>query len=474
MSILLSIGIDKKLEERKLNRFTTVPALSDKRKKLLLLFMVVLFIFTVIFCLPDFLFAIRYRFKYKDQGDMDYYFAGGLMLKHNVPDIYSKNNYEKLFANIPRLQDKQKMINYPPFIYCLFSPFTNIPRTKVGGFWYFLCLFSVIASVVLIFYSLFHDDRSDRYRLLRLACYIIFALLFTPTLRSLLLGQVNPILLLLLSGAFFSYMRGKQSIAGILVGIAASVKIFPAFILLFFAIRKDWKAVGASIATMLVIHVLIVLCFGMPLLTGYFQSTSTSYFHFYTDFYRPNQSPVSALGRIFQPNPYNLPWINAPHLVWPLRILSIVAVLAILIYITIRANRPHATEETHRMECTKEYVSLLFPIYIYTVFIINPLVWPHHLILLLPAIIIYIESFLALRNMDFGMFILSLLLVVVFWVIGTFDGAASSACRPVAGYIRYTFMGTLIPHFFILSGWVLLLVTSALRLGILNKSKSPV
>lgn len=70
-----------------------------------------------------------------------------------------------------------------------------------------------------------------------------------PLYRNLLYGQFYIFLLLLLTGACFSYLHGHRLLAGGLVAIAAACKIFPALLVVFFLQRRDWKALLSLVFT---------------------------------------------------------------------------------------------------------------------------------------------------------------------------------------------------------------------------------
>lgn len=83
--------------------------------------------------------------------------------------------------------------------------------------------------------------------------------------RNLTYGQYYIVLLFLLSLALWFYVREKRVMAGVLIGIAFGLKIFPVFFLLYFARKRDWRTtlglVGGGIAAALV----CVAAFGLQL-----------------------------------------------------------------------------------------------------------------------------------------------------------------------------------------------------------------
>ncbi|WP_263356734.1 glycosyltransferase 87 family protein [Acidicapsa ligni] len=88
-------------------------------------------------------------------------------------------------------------------------------------------------------------------------------LLSYPMYRNLLYGQFYIFLLLLLTAACFSYLRGYRVLAGVLVAIAAACKIFPLLLFVFFLQRRDWRALASATATGLSAIAVSIAVFGV-------------------------------------------------------------------------------------------------------------------------------------------------------------------------------------------------------------------
>jgi hypothetical protein len=88
-------------------------------------------------------------------------------------------------------------------------------------------------------------------------------LLSFPLYRNLLYGQFYVVLLLLITAACFSYLRGYRSLAAALVAIAGVCKIFPLLLFIFFLQRRQWRALATGIFTLLVAVSLSISVFGL-------------------------------------------------------------------------------------------------------------------------------------------------------------------------------------------------------------------
>ena len=61
--------------------------------------------------------------------------------------------------------------------------------------------------------------------------------------------NIESILLALLVAAALDLSRARPGRAGVWVGLATALKVFPGLVLLYFAVRREWKALSAGVAT---------------------------------------------------------------------------------------------------------------------------------------------------------------------------------------------------------------------------------
>lgn len=83
--------------------------------------------------------------------------------------------------------------------------------------------------------------------------FATLAMLYTPAQFSIEVGQWDiPLLALMLAG--LELAQQKRSIwMGVAVGLAATIKPTPAILLGLFLVRRDWRAIGAAIVTVLMV-----------------------------------------------------------------------------------------------------------------------------------------------------------------------------------------------------------------------------
>ncbi len=94
------------------------------------------------------------------------------------------------------------------------------------------------------------------------ALYLIPTLCVVPCIYDMyLLGQPNLLLLFLLLGAFASLRVGRPWLSGSLIALAAAIKAFPVLALGYFVWRREWKAVAATLAWLVLLLLVLPLPF---------------------------------------------------------------------------------------------------------------------------------------------------------------------------------------------------------------------
>lgn len=142
-------------------------------------------------------------------------------------------------------RDFVEVNGHPPSAVLLALPFGLLPYPQAFLAWTLLSLAAFAGSAWLV---------------VRLLAIPLSPWALLPTLTLLLAchpfrqqmsqGQPNLFLLLLLTGAWAADRSERPRLAGALVGIAAAIKLFPAFILLYFVLRREWRALTAALLTL--------------------------------------------------------------------------------------------------------------------------------------------------------------------------------------------------------------------------------
>jgi len=212
-----------------------------------------------------------------------------------------------------------------------------------------------------------------------------------PWWRSLAAGQLNGVLLFLLTAALVLVARRRTMAAAVLIAIAAHIKLAPIFLFLFFVWKRDLRALLAGTAALVVIF--IITLFYIPFSTqlqytkllgkmGYGSSTWSQYGQ---DFQvePANQSPSALYYRLFSKNPKTWELVDAPALAKALSILTSLLLCALVAWrVRLRPRTGEVGEETSAW--------LLFWM---LMLLLPSLMWDHYLSQLFPA---YLLTALAL------------------------------------------------------------------------------
>jgi hypothetical protein len=153
---------------------------------------------------------------------------------------------------------------HPPTSVLLAVPFAALDYYDAALAWNLLSLVAFAASLWLVLRQLRIPFAG--WSVLPL---VTLLLICAPLWYQVALGQLNLILLLLVTGAWAAERAGRPSWAGVLVGTAAAVKLFPGFLLLYLAARRQWRGLAAGICTLVVLTGLSVAVLGVESYRSY-------------------------------------------------------------------------------------------------------------------------------------------------------------------------------------------------------------
>ncbi len=160
--------------------------------------------------------------------DLVGYFEGGARLRGGLP-LYR--------TDIDLVSDPFHYI-YPPLLAFLFYFFPSYQAA--WWMWFGVSALCWLAALGLILREL---RQGLRERLAPAWWPVLLAALisFSPVFTHLIWGQVQLLLLLLLVGSWCCLRRGRDRAAGVLLGIAIAVKLYPAALLLPLLLARRWR-----------------------------------------------------------------------------------------------------------------------------------------------------------------------------------------------------------------------------------------
>lgn len=241
-----------------------------------------------------------------------------------------------------------------------------------------------------------------------------------PLYQQVIQGQLNLILLLLIVGIWVCDRRGWQVAAGGLLAVAAAVKLFPAFLGLYFLIQRKWRAVGTAGVTFLLVTVLTGWITGWDTYRSYVTEILPQATRWKSTW---NNASVAGLWhKLLAPGSRSDRYVNP--LDYPTAAFLITAgccaVLVLALSWTIYKSHTQRTRDA------------VFGLSITTMLLVSPVTWEHYfLMLLLPLALAWVD----LPRESWARITLGLVLAVLFMPIimlcnvwipgGFFEGQAT-------------------------------------------------
>ncbi|WP_084160930.1 glycosyltransferase 87 family protein [Nocardia sp. BMG51109] len=194
---------------------------------------------------------------------------------------------------------------YPPFAALALSPFAMLPM-HASAIAFFAVSIAAVGVTVYLVARRFWTGGTEL-TLWATACAVPLAVLLEPIRSTLDFGQVNLILMVLVAADCLT-ARPKWK-RGMLIGLAAAIKLTPAAFVLYFLVRRDYKAAATAAVTGAVASVLAYAI--MPgESTRYWFGGMGNVSGLSGSAFRTNQSIQGVLARLQVPRPeFTLLWL---------------------------------------------------------------------------------------------------------------------------------------------------------------------
>ena len=178
--------------------------------------------------------------------DFPVYYAAGQSLLGGRTDLYAPD-----FA-LGRVMDYR----YPPFFLLAFWPLWLLPYKVAAYLWY-------VGSVAEIALSVFFIRRvaaiPSGNRWLWPAVFFAVAPYFIAILHY---GNAHLLVTFLLFAGCYLACEKKPVVAGLAMALAISIKLTPALLLPYFALRREWRLLAAAAVFLIIINLAPALYFG--------------------------------------------------------------------------------------------------------------------------------------------------------------------------------------------------------------------
>jgi alpha-1,2-mannosyltransferase len=168
--------------------------------------------------------------------------------RHGFQDLMGRlSNVEKLrdTGNIYLPIGAAEAFTYPPGAILFFWPILWLPVQDLAFLWTAVSLVALAATLVAVIDHLLHKSLLVT---VGIACWtaVLSAIVLAPVSECLEWGQTATILVCLV---VVDALVINGSAKGVLVGAATAVKIFPGLIILFWLVRREWRAAVTSLVT---------------------------------------------------------------------------------------------------------------------------------------------------------------------------------------------------------------------------------
>ena len=259
---------------------------------------------------------------------------------------------------------------HPPPAILLALPLSRLPYRDAALVWNLVSLAMLAISLYLVRKGL--GIPFSTWSLFPLATLL---LLCTPLLMQQYLGQLNLVILVLLTGVWAADRSGRPLLAGVCLGMATAIKLFPGFLFIYFIIRGQWRTVIAGLVSLFLLAGFTAALFGPETYRYYFlvvvPRVATRFRGCWS-----NASLVGFWVKLFDPPPdYTpvLPIWQSPVAARLGILASCSAILAVVAWI-IRRSKSLLDRD------------FAFSLAVTAMLLVSPITWEHYLLLLLVPI----------------------------------------------------------------------------------------
>ncbi|KQB85203.1 Polyprenol-phosphate-mannose-dependent alpha-(1-2)-phosphatidylinositol mannoside mannosyltransferase [Corynebacterium oculi] len=315
--------------------------------------------------------------------DFEVYRAGTQAFLHGE-SIYERD-YDMGIVTLP--------FTYPPFAALLFAPLAWLP-SALGAVLLFIINAACIWWVMVL---------TLRWCAPRLsapawaACVLPLVLLSEPVRETLLFGQINVILMAIVCTDILG--RRLPLPRGVLVGLAAAIKLTPAVFGLYFLVKRDWRAAGWAVGSGLGFTALAALI-SPHNSRVYWLDTLSNTGRIGSPFYASNQSLQGFLYRMEVPP----------------EVLSVVWVVGSILCVALVTWAMHRLLHVGAVPAALVVNSLI-------ALICSPISWTHHWVWLIPALIVTGAAARTHRALGaLAVAIAAAILAAPHWLLPTNDG----------------------------------------------------
>jgi len=280
--------------------------------------------------------------------------------------VQNKNPYTPVYVT-----ENNKLSIYagnlnPPFFQVITAPLGYLSFEKSFIIWTLISIFGGLLTVFLL-YTIFPSSLNYFLAL------TLFLFLYFPTFANFIFGQVTLLLLPLTVGAWLAARHNKVWATGVLLGLAASIKVFFGLFFIYFLFRREWRALGWFLLTLIFCFLLSLIPFGIKIYHNY--ETVLQSIKWYTSSW--NVSLYGFSMRLFGGAEKNVPFFSLPALTHKFYLIT----SAVLLFFLFKFLQP-----TTKIDYQKK-INLDFSLIIIAMLLLSPLAWVYYFPFLIIPII---------------------------------------------------------------------------------------
>ncbi len=285
---------------------------------------------------------------------------------------------------------------YPPFIAILSTPLLLFCVNNVIIVWFIIevvCLIAISGMLTILW-----RGRVDWVR----AIFILFLLLtWYAVMVDLLFGQLTILLTTLLLAALLALRKDNKILAGVLIGLSVAIKMFTWPLIIYFALKKDWRTLLSSSLTAIGLNLMALIVMGIGPIMDYYLRVTIQVSAIYHSFLK-NYSLWSIGYRLFAgTEPVGGDYISAPPLVNLPKLAPLVS--AGLAAAFLLAGLIWAMRSKDR--------DIAFSIIVCVIVAISPISWDHYYVMIIISLAILL---LNLSNHSFPTWPTILFIIIAF------------------------------------------------------------
>lgn len=209
-----------------------------------------------------------------------------------------------------------------------------------------------------------------------------------PLRQQVMQGQFNGVLVLLVAAAWRASRQGRDVWAGVWLGLATAIKLYPGFLFVHFLLLRRWRLLGAGTATFLALTALTWAVLGTEALRVYVVEVMPVVSQFRAGW--PNASLPGFWSKLFDAgqgkDAAGLVLLRYDALLCRVGMgLSVSALLGLWAWALL--SRPAAPAPQH-LQARQRREDLLFSLSLLTMSLVSPITWDHYLLVLLVSLLI--------------------------------------------------------------------------------------